>query len=50
LLPAEDEAVLDGLREEWTRTAMGNLVRAYGPEEPEYSAAAIIEPNPAYRP
>jgi hypothetical protein len=29
---------------------MANLARAYGPDEPDYSAAAIIEPNPHYQP
>ncbi len=50
LLPVEDDAGTDSLREEWSRAAMANLARAYGPDEPEYSAAAIIEPNPHYRP
>ena len=49
LLPAEDDATLEGEREEWTRAALASLARAYGPEEPEYSEAAIIEPNPHYR-
>jgi antitoxin (DNA-binding transcriptional repressor) of toxin-antitoxin stability system len=50
LLPAEDDGVPDAECEEWTRSAMTNLARAYGPDEPDYSAAAIIEPNPHYRP
>jgi antitoxin (DNA-binding transcriptional repressor) of toxin-antitoxin stability system len=50
LLPAEEEAVPDAEREEWAGVAMANLARAYGPDEPDYSAAAIIEPNPHYRP
>ena len=50
LLPAEDDEVSDAEREEWTRSAMANLARAYGPDEPDYSVAAIIEPNPHYRP
>ena len=50
LLPAEDDGVPDTEREEWSRSAMANLARAYGPDEPDYSAAAIIEPNPQYRP
>jgi len=29
---------------------MANLARAYGPGEPDYSAAMIIEENPDYRP
>jgi len=50
LLPAEDEGAADTEREEWNGAAMANLARAYGPDEPEYSAAAIIEPNPHYLP
>jgi antitoxin (DNA-binding transcriptional repressor) of toxin-antitoxin stability system len=50
LLPAEEEGAPDAEREEWTRAAMANLERAYGPDEPDYSAAAIIERNPHYRP
>jgi antitoxin (DNA-binding transcriptional repressor) of toxin-antitoxin stability system len=50
LLPAEDEGVPDAEREELTRAAMANLARAYAPDEPDYNAAAIIEPNPHYRP
>ena len=50
LLPAEDDGVPDAECEEWTRSAMANLARACGPDEPDYSAAAIIEPNPHYRP
>jgi len=50
LLPAEEDGVPDAEREDWTRAAMANLARACGPDEPDYSAAAIIEPNPQYRP
>lgn len=50
LLPAEEDAGPDAEREEWARAAMANLARAYGPGEPDYSVAAIIEPNPHYRP
>ena len=50
LLPAEDDGLPDAEREEWTLAAMANLARAYGPDERDYSAAAIIEPNPHYRP
>jgi antitoxin (DNA-binding transcriptional repressor) of toxin-antitoxin stability system len=50
LLPAEDDAAPDAEHEEWARAAMANLARACGPDEPDYSAAAIIEPNPHYRP
>ena len=50
LLPAEDDGVPDAEREEWTRAAMANLARAYGTAEPDYSPAAINEPNSHYRP
>jgi hypothetical protein len=40
LLPAEDEEITDSEHEEWGRAAMGNIARAYGPDEPEYSTAA----------
>lgn len=50
LLPAEDDGVPDAEHEEWNRAAMANLAPAYGPDEPDYNAAAIIEPNPLYRP
>jgi antitoxin (DNA-binding transcriptional repressor) of toxin-antitoxin stability system len=42
LLPAEDDGVPDAGREGWTQSAMANLARAYGPDEPDYSTAAII--------
>ena len=50
LLPAGDDGAPDTEREDWNRSAMANLARAYGPAEPDYSAAMIIEPNPDYRP
>ena len=50
LLPAGEDGVPEAEREEWTRAAMANLARACGPDEPDYSAAAIIKPNPHYRP
>jgi antitoxin (DNA-binding transcriptional repressor) of toxin-antitoxin stability system len=50
LLPAEDDRVRDAEHEEWTGAAMANLERAYGPDDPDYSPSAIIEPNPRYRP
>jgi antitoxin (DNA-binding transcriptional repressor) of toxin-antitoxin stability system len=50
LLPIEDDGKPDAEREEWARAAMENLARAYGPDEPGYSVAAIIEPNPHYQP
>ena len=50
LVPAEDELLPDALHEEWSGAATSNLARDYGPDEPEYIATAIIEPNPHYRP
>jgi antitoxin (DNA-binding transcriptional repressor) of toxin-antitoxin stability system len=50
LLPAEEDGMSDAECEEWTRSALANLARAYGPDELEYSATAIIEPNPHYQP
>jgi len=50
LLPAEDEPAPDAIHEQWCGAAMSNLARAYGADEPDYSAATIIEPNPHYRP
>ena len=50
LLPAADEESADSEREDWSRAALGNLARAYGPDEPDYGAAMIVEPNPHYRP
>ncbi len=50
LIPAEDDGVTDAEHEEWSRAGMANLARAYSGDEPDYSAAAIIEPNPHYRP
>jgi antitoxin (DNA-binding transcriptional repressor) of toxin-antitoxin stability system len=50
LLPAEEDGAPDTEREGWNRAAMANLARAYGPREPDYTAAMIIEPNPDYRP
>lgn len=50
LLPVEEDGKSDAEREGWARAAMENLARAYGPDEPDYSEAAIIEPNPHYRP
>jgi len=49
LLPAEEDGTPDIEQEDWNHAAMANLARAYGPGEPEYSAAMIIEPNPDYR-
>jgi antitoxin (DNA-binding transcriptional repressor) of toxin-antitoxin stability system len=50
LLPAEDDGAADTEREAWNHAAMANLAGAYGPGEPDYSAAMIIEPNPDYKP
>ena len=50
LLPAEEDGAPDTDREDWNHAAMANLARAYGPGEPDYSAAMIIEENPDYRP
>ena len=50
LLPPADGGAPDTEGEDWNRSAMANLARAYGPAEPDYSAAMIIEPNPDYRP
>lgn len=50
LLPAETDETVDNERTEWSRAALDNLERAYGPDEPDYSPEAIIEPNPHYKP
>ncbi len=50
LLPADDDGLPDAELEERRRAAMANLARACDPDEPDYSAAAIIEPYPHYRP
>jgi antitoxin (DNA-binding transcriptional repressor) of toxin-antitoxin stability system len=50
LLPAEDTAASHEECEGWSRAALANLARAYGPDEPEYSEAATVKPNPDYRP
>jgi antitoxin (DNA-binding transcriptional repressor) of toxin-antitoxin stability system len=50
LLPAEGRSALQEEREEWARLGMASLERGYGPDEPDYSAARILEANPAYRP
>jgi antitoxin (DNA-binding transcriptional repressor) of toxin-antitoxin stability system len=50
LLPIEDDEKPDAEREEWAGAGMANLARAYDADEPDYSAATIIEPNPHYRP
>lgn len=50
LLPVETDHSVEVEHENWARTALANLARACGPNEPEYTTASIIEPNPAYRP
>lgn len=35
-------------RDAWTAVSRQSLSRAYSPDEPEYTAAAIQEPNPEY--
>ena len=34
---------------DWLRLSAGNLARAYGEHEPDYSASDVKEPNPHYR-
>jgi prevent-host-death family protein len=48
LLPVEESGPLAVEREDWLRSAAENLTRAYGPDEPEYTAARIVEPNLAH--
>ena len=50
LLPIEEDGGTDAERDDRTRAAGASLARAYGPDEPDYSDGAIIEPNPHYRP
>jgi prevent-host-death family protein len=50
LLPIEEAASLSVEREDWLRAAEQNLLRAYGPDEPEYGPGQIIEPNPHFQP
>ena len=49
LLPVE-EGASDALREEWIGLGLESLARGYGPDEPDYNEARIIEPNPHYQP
>lgn len=49
LLPIEADGETDAEREDWARAAMANLARAYGPDEPDYSVAAIIDPPHPHR-
>jgi len=50
LLPIEEGGPPDAEHETWGQAALQNLARAYSPDEPDYSAAMIVEPNPYYRP
>ena len=34
---------------EWKKISQGNMLRAYGADEPEYDMSMIIEPNPFYK-
>jgi hypothetical protein len=40
----------DEEREDWLRLSAQGLAAAYGDDEPEYTEADIIEPNPEFRP
>jgi prevent-host-death family protein len=50
LLPVEQAESFTIEREDWLRAAEHNLARAYGPNEPDYRPAQIVEPNPDYQP
>jgi antitoxin (DNA-binding transcriptional repressor) of toxin-antitoxin stability system len=50
LLPIEENTPTVAEREAWGHAALQNLARAYGPDEPAYSAEMIVEPNPHYQP
>jgi prevent-host-death family protein len=50
LLPVEESQPLAAEREDWSRAAAQNLGLAYGPDEPEYGPAQIVEANPHYEP
>ena len=50
LLPIQNDERPERERKAWRDAALQNLARAYGPDEPEYSAGMVIEPNPHYRP
>lgn len=50
LLPIEESGPAESEHEAWGQAALRNLSRAYSPDEPDYSAAMIVEPNPSYRP
>ena len=50
LLPIEESGPAEAEHEAWRQAALRNLARAYGPDEPDYSAAMIVESNPSYRP
>ena len=38
----------DEEHDDWVRFSMANLAAAYGDDEPEYTRADIIEPNPGF--
>lgn len=50
LLPIEENDPADAEHEAWAHAGLQNLARAYGPDEPDYAAEMIIEPNPHYQP
>jgi len=38
----------DGERETWLQASLGQLSRAYGEQEPEYSLELVKQPNPEF--
>ena len=50
LLPIEESGPAESEHLAWGQAALRNLARTYSPDEPDYSAAMIVEPNPFYRP
>ena len=50
LLPVEDNGAPETEHQDWTRAALANLARAFGPTEPDYDASMIVETNPYYKP
>ena len=45
-----EEESLATFREEWLQNASFQLNRAYSDDEPDYSDAVLLEPNPQYKP
>lgn len=43
-------AGMDEERAEWVKMSLQRIQSAYGPDEPEYSAATIQTPNPEFEP